>query len=897
MIAWLMRIVARLPLNHPKAILAAAALLTAVSAVFVPRLVISTDRNLLAGKNDPTVRRRDEVNEIFGTALVAAVVIAGKDDPAEVQKAADELAQALAGHDKVVKEVFYKADISFFERHALMFVPPEQLERLTTALARGDVGLPVLASAADLPSLISQWADRAETATLPQDADPKDVATTLDFFGKVVDEVAAWLKGSSDEGINLMAKLWTDGPSMTGTADSGGYLMDKDGKAPRLAVLFVQPANPSQAMEVVTPFTDLIRAKAAEVTARHPGFLAMVTGMPALATDEMRVLSRDILVTGIIAGLGVLLIFWLTFRSVRVTLFAAVTLGLGIVWASGLAAILYGHLTMISGYFAAQLFGLGVAYSIYIVSRFHEALAAGEDRRKAVETAVTKAGPGVVGSSLTVAAAFGAVAVSEFRGFSELGVIAGCGTLLVLLANVTLLPSLLVLWHPGRAAMRVRSEDSAIWGALGRVPMAVPILAIVLFVAGLPLIPRIGFDYAVENLLPTRSESVIGLRLLDKRTEFSTNYSVAVAGSMDEAEKLRLRFSRLSTVARAESLSMFVPPGEDEKRAIIARIDGKTRQDVRLAHAAAVEHRKAAGHSTAAGLAEALQKLEDTLQDLAYAAKQTGRREAPKLEDLVQHVDAARRVVAGLKSDARVQSLERQIFDGLARGLGVLESGLDDKGFGPDDLPQAIRGRYLGRDNKSYAVIVFPKGDIGNRDFFEKHVAQILSVDPQTTGHPVTHLTFTHLIHKGFAQAAVLAAIAVMVLILLDLRRPREFAMAALPVVLGTGWVSVLINVTGITFNYANLMALPILIGTGVDFGINLAHRARQEGSARAAVRTTGKAIFVSGSAALVGFGSLMLGAHWGVRSLGIVLVMGIASCLVISLVILPVLLDRRPAK
>jgi uncharacterized protein len=109
--------------------------------------------------------------------------------------------------------------------------------------------------------------------------------------------------------------------------------------------------------------------------------------------------------------------------------------------------------------------------------------------------------------------------------------------------------------------------------------------------------------------------------------------------------------------------------------------------------------------------------------------------------------------------------------------------------------------------------------------------------------------------------------------------------------------VSLLVNATGITFNYANLMALPILIGTGVDFGINLAHRARQEGSARVAVRTTGKAIFVSGSAALVGFGSLMLGAHWGVKSLGIMLVMGIASCLVISLVILPVLLDRKPAK
>jgi hypothetical protein len=204
-----------------------------------------------------------------------------------------------------------------------------------------------------------------------------------------------------------------------------------------------------------------------------------------------------------------------------------------------------------------------------------------------------------------------------------------------------------------------------------------------------------------------------------------------------------------------------------------------------------------------------------------------------------------------------------------------------------------VRGRYLSADGSSYAVIAYPKGDIGQRDFFERFVADVLSVDPDATGHPVTHLDFTHKIHRGFAQATAFAAIAVLLLVLLDLRRLRELGIAVAPVVVGGGWTALFIWATGIEFNYASIMALPILIGCGVDFGINLAHRARQEESARRAVRTTGKAIGISAATALLGFGTLMLSDHWGAKSLGIILVFGIAACLVAALVVMPALVER----
>jgi uncharacterized protein len=897
MVTFLIRHIARLPLGHPKLVVAISLLLTALALVFVPRLTVSTDRNLIAGTDNAAARRREEVNAKFGTTLVAAVLIQGGDDTAEVHAAADELAAAIGRHKDIVKDAFHKADVAFFERHALMFAEPDSLKNIAAAIERDDFGFEVLGASTDLASMVEGYAARMENTPLPEDAKPEDVDKALTTFGDLMDEIARWAKDPNQESLDIVGKIWKGGPSMSGSAASEGYLAEKDGKAPHLAVIFVQPRSSSQAMEVVTPFTEALRAEARKVVAKHPGFKSYVTGMPALTTDEMRVVTHDIFVTGLLAGIGVLLIFVWTYRSLRIGAFVVLPLGVGLLLTTGITAVVFGHLTMISGYFAAELFGLGVAYTIYIVTRMHEALVDGQDKRAAVETALLKAGPGVMSSSAATAAAFFAIALSDFRGFAEMGIIAGLGVVVILATNLTLLPAGLLLWHPGRSAVRTSSYGHAFWGALGNAPRAVVVLGLVACVAGAAVATRIGFDYAVENLLPTSAESAVGLRLLDKRTDFSTNYVVAEAKSIDEAETKRREFAALPTVARAEALSMFVPGHQAEKVRALAGVSADARARVRAAFARVSEHAKSAGRVTPARLAEALQIMQDTLADLAFDAKKAGRKEAVTLTALGTKVGVAKDAIAGMKDARRLQKLERQIFDGLVRAGRVVELGLDDKGFAAADLPETVRGRYLSASGDSYAVIAYPKGDIGQRDFFEKFVAEVLSVDPKTTGHPVTHLDFTHKIQRGFAQATAFAAIAVLLLVLLDLRRLRELAIAVAPVAIGGGWTALIIWASGIKLNYASIMALPILIGCGVDFGINLAHRARQEGSAKRAVRTTGKAIGISASTALLGFGTLIISDHWGAKSLGIILVTGIAACLVAALVIMPALVERLYGK
>jgi hopanoid biosynthesis associated RND transporter like protein HpnN len=894
MITWLMARLSKLPLNYPKAVIAFSLFITAIAAFALPNLYVSTDRNLLAGKDNPTFRQRERVNDLFGTSLVSVVVISGNEDPAEVRRAADALAAALTKHPDHIRDVFYKADIAFFERHALLFLPIENLSEQPDALELSKNAANLIAEVDGLPALVTGLADLLSEVKAPEDTSPEDTAAALGFFGEVFDELENWFTGEEIKELSIEDKLWSAGPSMTSQPGHDGYLTDKDGATPPLAVMFVQPTSNSQAMEVVAPLTELIRNETAEVLRRFPGVTAKVTGMPAIVTDEMHAVTRDCVVAGFASGLGVLIIFMFAFRSVRMSLFLCLPLGLGLVWSAGLTAVLYGHLTMITSYFAAVLFGLGVAFTIHIVSRFHEAISDGEEKKEAIKTALTGAGPGVVAGGGTTALAFLAIAFSEFKGFAEMGVISGLGVTLILIANLTLLPASLLLWHPGKELVERQKKRGAFWVRIARSRIVVPLLALAAMVAGAILIPKLNFDYAVENLLPANADSVIGMRTIEDRTDFSMNYSIALTDSLEASEALRQRYLTLSTVGRAESLSMFVPMDQKKKLAALAKIDEALREPVKRAVAALSAGKDQLGRVTAASFAAALEEFSDTLEDMAFDAKRAGRAEAEPLKKLVIKVRKAQQAVLASGNDERARALEKLLFANLSRGVNLLEKALDEKGFGPDDLPTAVLGRYRSQDKKHYAVIVFPNDDIGKRAFFEKHVAELLSVNPETTGHPVTHLDFTHMVLRGFTDAIILSAIAVVLLILLDLRSPKGLALALLPVLMGLGWTVLIMVAFDFKFNYANLMALPILIGTGVDYGVHLAHRAKQEGSIYKAARTTGRAIALCGLTTLVGFGSLILGNHWGVRSLGIVLVIGISACLVAALVVIPGLVRAK---
>ena len=99
---------------------------------------------------------------------------------------------------------------------------------------------------------------------------------------------------------------------------------------------------------------------------------------------------------------------------------------------------------------------------------------------------------------------------------------------------------------------------------------------------------------------------------------------------------------------------------------------------------------------------------------------------------------------------------------------------------------------------------------------------------------------------------------------------------------------------TGIAFNPANVMMLPLVIGIGITNGIHILNRYAEEQNPGILAKSTGKAVLVSGLTTIAGFGSLIIAKHEGIKSLGLIMALGTATCMIAGLTVLPAILTLR---
>jgi uncharacterized protein len=160
------------------------------------------------------------------------------------------------------------------------------------------------------------------------------------------------------------------------------------------------------------------------------------------------------------------------------------------------------------------------------------------------------------------------------------------------------------------------------------------------------------------------------------------------------------------------------------------------------------------------------------------------------------------------------------------------------------------------------------------------------------TGTPVQLYHYTELLKDSYVQAGEYALAAIALLVLFHFRSLWCVVLALVPVAIGSLWLGGLMGYFGVPLNPANIMTLPLLIGIGVTNGIHVLNRVAEEQTPSILSRSTGKAVLVSGLTTIAGFGSLALGQHRGLQSLGYVMATGLATCMIAGLTILPALLN-----
>jgi hypothetical protein len=294
-----------------------------------------------------------------------------------------------------------------------------------------------------------------------------------------------------------------------------------------------------------------------------------------------------------------------------------------------------------------------------------------------------------------------------------------------------------------------------------------------------------------------------------------------------------------------------------------------------------------------------IQELTSTLwyqQGLLGLGAEAAMKSDPKLAgQLISLRDAIQDFrIAALREDpaipGRLHQFQSSFFSDIRDTFEALRQQDDTSPLRPKDLPKSLRDRFIGVTGK-FLLQVNPKEDIWKRVPQERFVKELRAVDPNVTGTPVQFYQYTTLLKDSYQQAAVYALIAIAFMVLIHFRSFICVILALVPVAIGTLWMAGIMGGFNIPFNPANIMTLPLVIGIGVTTGIHILNRFAEERHPGVLGRSTGKAVLVSGLTAISGFGSLILAKHQGISSLGLVMSVGVTTCMLAALTFLPALL------
>jgi len=862
--------VASLCVQRPVHVLVVALVLCAVSAAALPSLEVSTSRFALIGGEQSFVDA-----DGARTELVAAI---RGDDPDRVRAAADALAQRLASELDQSRNVLHRIDPSLMGSRELLLLPPAELAALVAGAETGARLIDVTESARRAmvhdPEETLDALSAADAAS-PGDAQIHDAASIGNLLA-LLEEAERWQRDRSRETLVIGDHA---GLAHASPVDSRGYFTSRDG---RTRYVFVSPTEVTDRYAYVGPLVHGARALGAEVAEAHAVHVSF-TGYPALAVDEIEAIQRGSLITGGVAAALVMALFALGFRSVGGVVVAGAPLGVGMLWAFGMIAAGVGHVNLLTQAAAPVFAGLGIDFAVHLLATYDAERRHGIEHREAARRMMCGPGKAVLTGGFTTAGAFLAMTVTEHQAFRELGLVAGLGLLIVMTAVLFLTPAILTLgertgwpWLQlgrGETPVSMVAGGAGLVALLARRPRSV-LVGVAAVTAGLAVgIPQLSFDPDVEALLPQDAESVVAAAQLRAQTTLSNEVLVTHAPDLDSLHEMSERLRSLPSVGRVESVASFVPP------------DLERQVDILRGQPSAHEPRAVE------------RSLEDSLEGLGRAAGAIAadlRRTAS--EDVASQLASVATAAEALREDLdhdRVRDFDRALGAHAARvrrGVERARAG-DFDTLSENDLPEAVRERLLD-DGDGYPLYVYPAEDVFAEGALDRFLREVRESAPDVTGSPVDFAAFLEGMRASLTLASGLALAVVFVLLGADLRHPRDVLLALVPVVLGVTWLFGLMGWLGIPSNMANLAALPLVLGIGVDDGVHLIHRRRAEGDTPRALRSLLRALVLTTLTTVAGFGAIGLAAHRGMQSFALVMVIGAAGCLLATLVAVPALMQ-----
>jgi len=858
-------------------------------ALAITHLSLDADQDNLVSENLYFHKRYKDFLREFGDQEYLYLVAESQNNLSEAKSFIKDAALKLKELPDI-KEVTYQIDNPALEKSFLLLMDQDQLEALSSMVKDGLFSLKKIASITSLEDLFRII--NSELTSGEKIEDTKEVETGFKFLNSIIDSA----NNSITEDLpyeSQLERVFFNGESF----DPDGYLVTKNKK---FVICMIMPSKNYQTLEVIEGPLKRIRQTIDDVKLNYPDIKAGLTGRPVLAADEMISSNRDMNLATILAILAVGVMFVVTFRSATRPLIAMASLLMGISWTYGFVAVFIGTLNLLSIVFAIILVGASIEYGIHVVARYQEELVKNRNVDLAVKKMLLAIGPADLTSSATTAAAFATLILTNFKALQQLGMIAGVGIVFCLLAMLIVLPAMLVIRdHRKYKSIVVPYNDTPksplnIWFVTRfyKYPKPMLITALVFTLLIGHFARNISFNFNLLELQARGLESVKYERKLIDESDESSWFAISIADDPQESNKLSAKYKANNLVKKVEDITTFLPLDQDLRIKIIHKMAPgffELGEEIKKSEKIMGQRK-----SDLLVLSNQLKVFDAELEKLETKAFSAGR------VDAVEELEGFRKKISLLiknmsnvgNANDRISKFEKEFIADLHKKLIFLISGMTPIPLTLNVLPDTLKNHFISSKGR-YAVYAYPKENIWDPSCLSEFVKAIRSIDADVLGTPIEVFESSRLMIRAFLISGILAFIVILVFTYLDFRSIKASLMATMPLALGGIWMVSIMGMLNIPFNLANFFAIPIIIGIGVDSGVHIIHRLKQEKTLDSIGRATGTSVLLTAMTNAVGFGMMMIASHRGIASLGQIMVIGTVCTAVAALVVMPPIAAR----
>ncbi len=840
--------------RHALPVIVFGLLLALAAGIYTARnFAITSDINALLSPNLEWRKRELALEKAF-SRFEQIIVVVRAPTPELVGQATAALAERLTQQKDRFRSVTQPGGGEFFSRNGLLFQTPEELQRTLIPLTQAEPIIHDLATDQSLRGLVSGIEDvllgvRAGHVKLD------DLTRVFTMAADTLDNAIAGRPASFS--WRVLAQGHPARPS-----DLRGIIEVR-------AVLDYGALEPGHAA------TEAIRKAAAEIA---PTFQADVrlTGPVPMADEEFGTLREGAVSNAIVTIALVLFILWLALRSGRLIAAVFINLFIGLAITTMVGLMIVGAFNLISVSFAVLFVGIGVDFGIQFSVRYRAERHAVDNLRNALLDAGKRAGIPLMLAAGATAAGFLSFLPTDYQGISELGLIAGLGMLIAFATSITVLPALITLFNPpGEPEPLGYFALAPVDEFLERHRIAIIVGTAIVVAAGLPLLYWLHFDFNPINLRSSKVESVATYLELSRDPASHTDTANVLAPSLQEANAIADRVSKLPEVGRVMTLTTFIPDRQQEKLEMIA--------NAAKALAGAFDLKNMESPPTDA---ENVAALNDGAAQLTKAAgNQSG-----SGADATRRLSAALSALAKSNQEARSRA-EAAFLPPLQVALGGLQASLQPQPVTQESLPPELRRDWMTPDGKA-RVAIAPKGDPNDNEAMRTFARAVLAVEPRAIDGPISVTEAGDTVVHSFIQAGLWALLSIGILLWIVLRRFGDVLLTLIPLLLAgvvTLEVCVLI---GMPLNFANIIALPLLLGVGVAFKIYYI-MAWRSGQTNLLQTSLTRAVIYSALTTATAFGSLWFSSHPGTSSMGKLMALSLVCTMAAAVLFQPVLMGK----